>query len=794
MEPNNRPRAREKRVTNNGKGVGRKGEGLGTGPVGTSDGYGGRVGSGSSGGGHHISKGAAIGGGGGILAVIIAAIMMLFGGGAGGGGGTGSGGGSGSGGNQNIGGGGTAVTEDISSGSQSEGASYKLDTTVAAGSREKRTKILGNNQDTITFMVYMCGTDLESKYGMSSADLSEMASAQFGDNINIIVYTGGCSKWKTNGISNKVNQIFQVKPGSMTCLVTDDGNKPMTDPDTLSGFIKYCAKNFPANRYELIMWDHGGGSVSGYGYDEKNKNSGSMSLSGINKALKDGGVTFDMVGFDACLMATAETALMLDPYADYLVASEETEPGIGWFYTNWLNKLGENTSMSTLELGKLIIDDYTYACKQKCRGQATTLSLIDLAEFANTVPSKIGTFSKSVSGLITNQEYKQVSDARNVTREFAQSSKIDQVDLVNLAQNMKTAEGEELAKALKGAVKYNRTSLNMTNAYGVSIYFPYQRTSYVDKACQNYSAIGMNDEYSKCIRQFASLETSGQIQAGGSSNASGSLFYMLGGGSGGGSTSITDLLGAFFGGRSHVIDDLDETNTAFMDDLDIDETAEYISDNYFDPTKLVWEDENGTPKIDLAADQWQLIHSVDQNLFYDDGTGYLDLGLDNIYSLDDDGKFVADTDRTWISINGQPVAYYHLDTTENGDDWTITGRVPAIMNGTRIDLILVFDNENPDGYIAGYMPAYTEGETDAVAKIETDLFSETGDSSVKVTFICDYYSYDMEYVDSYVIGYATLDGVTDEISNTDVGAGKVKIAYRFTDIYNQSYWTPTLSR
>ena len=92
------------------------------------------------------------------------------------------------------------------------------------------------------------------------------------------------------------------------------------------------------------------------------------------------------------------------------------------------------------------------------------------------------------------------------------------------------------------------------------------------------------------------------------------------------------------------------------------------------------------------------------------------------------------------------------------------------------------------------MPAYTEGETDAVAKIETDLFSETGDSSVKVTFICDYYSYDMEYVDSYVIGYATLDGVTDEISNTDVGAGKVKIAYRFTDIYNQSYWTPTLSR
>ena len=788
MEERNRPRAREKYVTNNGKGVGRKGEGLGTGPVGSSDSQGRR---GESGEGHHINKAAAIGGGGGILAAIIGIIMMLFsGGGAGGGSGSG---GSSSGGSQNIGGG-TAVTEDIGSGSASDGANYKLDTTVAAGSREKRTKILGNNQDTITFMVFMCGTDLESKYGMSSADLSEMASADFGDNINIIVYTGGCSKWKTNGISNKVNQIFQVKKGSMTCLVTDDGNKPMTDPDTLSGFIKYCATNFPANRYELIMWDHGGGSVSGYGYDEKYKNSGSMTLSGINKALKDAGVTFDMIGFDACLMATAETALMLDPYADYMVASEETEPGIGWFYTNWLTKLGANTSMSTLELGKLIIDDYTYACKQKCRGQATTLSLIDLAEFANTVPSKIGTFSKSVSGLITNNEYKQVSDARNVTREFAQSSRIDQVDLVNLAQNMKTSEGEELAKALKGAVKYNRTSLNMTDAYGVSIYFPYQRTSYVDKACQNYSAIGMNDEYSKCIRQFASLETSGQIQAGGSSNAGSSLFDLLGGGSGGGSDSISNLLGAFFGGRSHVIDDLDESNTDFMDETDVDEAADYISNNYFDPTKLVWEDENGTPKIALESDQLALIHSIDQNLFYDDGTGYLDLGLDNIYSYDDDGKIVADVDRTWISINGQPVAYYHLDTVENGDDYTITGRVPAIINGTRVNLILVFDNENPKGYIAGYQVDYREGETDAVAKIETDLLNETDGSTVKVTFICDYYSYDMEYQDSYVIGYAELDGVTDVISNTDVGEGKVKIAYLFTDIYNQKYWTPTLSR
>ncbi len=789
MEERQRPRAREKRVTNDGKGIGPKGEALGTGPVGT-----GSAPSGGGEGGHHINKGVAIGGGGGLIAVIIGIFMMLFGGG-GGGAGT-SGGtdpGSSQGGNISVGGNSTAIYSENHTGNlDAASSSVKLDTTVAAGSREKRTKILGDGKDTITFMVYMCGTDLESKYGMSSADLSEMASADFGDNINIIVYTGGCAKWKTNGISNRVNQVFQVKKGSMTCLVSDDGDKAMTDPNTLSSFIKWTAQNYPANRYELIMWDHGGGSVSGYGYDEIHKSSGSMSLSGINKALKDAGITFDMIGFDACLMATAETALMLDPYADYLVASEETEPGIGWFYTNWLTKLGANTSMSTLELGKNIIDDYTNACAQKCRGQATTLSLIDLAEFSNTVPSKIGSFSTSVSGLITAKEYKQVSDARNVTREFAQSSRIDQVDLVNLAENMNTPEGKELSKALKGAVKYNRTSKNMTNAFGVSIYFPYQRTSYVDKACSNYSAIGMNDEYSKCIRQFASLETSGQIQAGGSSNAGSSLFGLFNGGSGGNSDAISSLLGSFLGGRSNVIDDLDETNTDFMDNSGIstDDAAEYISMNYFDPNAILfWDTDGDTAKLTLSEEQWKLVHSVDMNMFYDDGSGYLDLGLDNTYTFDENGALVAETDRTWISIDGHPVAYYHLDTVEEGNDkYTITGRVPALLNGDRVNLILVFDNDNPYGFIAGYQSAYVNGETETVAKLETDL--QEGD---KITFICDYYSYDQEYQDTYTIGEVTYHEDM-QISNTDVGEGKVKIAYLFTDIYNQKYWTTALTR
>ena len=87
-----------------------------------------------------------------------------------------------------------------------------------------------------------------------------------------------------------------------------------------------------------------------------------MTLDEINTALKDAGTKFDFVGFDACLMATYETAIMLNNHADYLIASEETEPGIGWYYTNWLTNLSENTSMPTIEIGQNIIDDFVTKC------------------------------------------------------------------------------------------------------------------------------------------------------------------------------------------------------------------------------------------------------------------------------------------------------------------------------------------------------------------------------------------------------------------------------------------------
>jgi len=767
----NRPQGRKKKVTGTSTDVHKRGDGLGTGKVGSKD-YDQPEQAGGS-----MAKRAAIGGGGGILAIILALLMFK-------GGGLGSllgGGGGGGGGND----------EAPASGGYVASGETSADTSVADGSRAKRTVIKGNSQDVVTLMVYMCGTDLESKYGMASSDIEEMkeASKSIGDNVNIIVYTGGCSKWKNSTISSSTNQIHQIKNGSLNTLENDLGSKAMTDPATLTSFIKYCTQNYPANRNELIFWDHGGGSVSGYGYDEKYKKSGSMDLAGISKALKNGGTKFDFIGFDACLMATAENALMLDAYADYLIASEETEPGIGWYYTNWLSALGKNTSMPTLDIGKNVVDDFVTECARKCRGQKTTLSVIDLAEFANTVPDKLNSFSKSVSKKITDENYKELSDARYATREFAESSKIDQVDLVNLAENIGTDEGKSLADALKKAVKYNRTSTNMSNAYGVSIYFPYKRTSYVDSACTTYDQIGMDSDYAKCIRQFAKLETSGQIAAGGSSSPVGSLFGLGGSsGSSGSSDMITQLLGSFLGGSSgRSITGLDSSNTDFMNEGDNAEAADYLADHYFDPSNLIWEEKDGSYVMELPDSQWDMVHSIDMNMFYDDGTGYVDLGLDNLFTLDGN-VLTADTDRSWLAINGQTVAYYHTDsiTDENGKKVDM-GYVPAMLNGDRVNLIIVL--EDGEGYIAGASTDYRNGETETCAKNSAAL-----NPGAKLDFICDYYSYDMEYQDSYYLG-ETLT-VTDNmtVENAVIPDGEVRITYLFTDIYDQDYWSEAIKK
>ena len=849
---NKAPRGRQQNITGQGKDVYKRGDGLGTGSVGNSSGYQGRPG--TSGTPRPAQTGTRAGSSrGGLIGIIAVVVLLIFGG------------------SKLFGGGGSSekpsmtsslLSQMIASQSSSSGVSAssfgslsslmgtmpsanfsgtstssgwsqssntgRLDTSVASGSRAKYTTIKGNNQDTVTLMIYMCGTDLESKNGMATSDLLEMTKANLSDKVNILVYTGGCKQWKNQVISAQTNQIYKVERGGLQCLVNNDGAKVMTEPQTLSAFIKWCAQKYPANRNELIFWDHGGGSISGYGYDEKNSRSGSMNLTGINWALHDAAVKFDFIGFDACLMATAETALMLSDYADYLIASEETEPGTGWYYTNWLTNLSADPSMPTTTLGKLIVDDFVDVSAQTCAGQKTTLSLIDLAELENTLPSELKDFAQSTLSLIQNKDYQTVSDARSGAREFATSSKIDQVDLVHLALNLGTTEAKDMADAILGAVKYNRTSSNMTNAYGLSIYFPYRKTSTVSNAAKINDAIEFDSDYTRCIQAFASMQVGGQAVSQGTGSALPSLLGSLGGAatsssstaSGMSSDMISSILGSLLGGSIPSSGGLSSSGMTsamlegfFGRSIDMDAQAAYLEDNRFD-ANLVWVNgSDGYPEMQLDDKQWSLVQDLELNVWYDDGEGFIDLGLDNVYGFKDNGALAGVYSGAWPAINGQPVAYYYVDTVDDGQDYTITGRIPVLLNGDRAEIIMNFTDENPNGEVAGVRWIYPDLPDDAqvAAKGLSDEVTLTdGSTTLTIDFVCDYYTYAGTYQDSYKLGDSIVlkgtestdeDGETvtvfdlgDALTFSDVyiNADYANATYRFTDIYGQQYWTPVI--
>ena len=286
------------------------------------------------------------------------------------------------------------------------------------------------------------------------------------------------------------------------------------------------------------------------------------------------------------------------------------------------------------------------------------------------------------------------------------------------------------------------------------------------------------------------MEVSGQVSTGGTASPLPSLMGMMGGSSASSGNAsaemIGQLLGAFLQNGSG-ISGLTSGNMGFLSgrSLSVEDTAQYLAENRLDADALVWQtNAQGQPVIALSEEQWGLVQGLELNMFYDDGQGFIDLGLDNVFDFDANGALVGETDGTWLAINGQPVAYYHTNTTDDGENYTISGYVPALLNDERVELVLVFDNDNPYGYIAGARTVYSDGETDTQAKGLTQL--EIGD---KLDFLCDYYGYDGSYQDSYFLGEQMTVTADMEISNVDIGAESVCATYRFTDLYNQHYWT-----
>ena len=614
--------------------------------------------------------------------------------------------------------------------------------------RDYRVATRGNGEDVVTLMLYMCGSDLETDGGCASADLNEIVYADISDNVNIIIETGGALEWQNSMIPNDTNVRWQATNEGLNEL-EDVGLHDMTDPDSLSDFIQFCADEYPADRYMLVLWDHGGGTTGGYAVDENFPQSDCMSITEINSALAEAGVVFDFIGFDACLMATAETAFMLDQYADFMVASQRVEPGDGWYYTPWVTALSENTSIETSELGQIIADSFIEHNENGYYGHELTLSVLDLTYINGLYEKLYHYFDETENALVNDQAFMQISQARYDSRAMADNC--DLVDIQYLVQNLEIAESQDVLDMLNRCVTYNAATIDNYN--GLCLYFPYSDLHMVGEALPIFDAIGIGDSYQSFITSFASVMAGGQIYAGGGSHP-----YA---GSEGYSGEYTGWM------QQDLVDDFEGyyDENSYSDEFPVVEKGDYFV-------------------LQLPEDVWELMTAYELSVFMEIGEGeWLDLGSDNVYEFDDDGDLIVDFDYTWVSLNGEIVCFYAEEEQENGDYWMSYGYTPCLINGRDAELIIVWDSDNPDGFVPGYRYQY-EGSVTQKGIIPLSI----GD---RIELLCDYYTDEGGYEESFVYDEFTVNGDIS-VSYEDIGEANCEIYYVLYDIYGNSYWTESI--
>ena len=377
---------------------------------------------------------------------------------------------------------------------------------IITGLSMKPKSIFYSNKGKRTIMIYMIGSDLESKYLAATKDLDEMLDSSINYNdINIVIYTGGSKKWHNENIPNDKHGLFEINSSGLKKIEEYDNSDTMLEYENLLFLLNYGYDNYDSEFYDLILWDHGAGPIYGYGYDEYNKLD-SMSINDIKKALNDspfmGDNKLEMIGFDACLMSSIEIASTLSSFANYMVASQEFEPGSGWDY-GFLEKVNKNTN--TQEFGKLIIDYYEnyYASKEYEKG--ISLSLLKLNKIDNVIKYTNQLFSKIDNDLII--DYSSISRTRSHSKSYGRIANeeyyYDLVDLIDLLDKMPDKYEEDvnnLKTSLSDLVIYQKTDLVNTN--GVSIFFPFENQKEIKKNLDIYKELDFSEPYYDFVNDF----------------------------------------------------------------------------------------------------------------------------------------------------------------------------------------------------------------------------------------------------------------------------------------------------
>ena len=363
-----------------------------------------------------------------------------------------------------------------------------------------------------TLMIYMIGSDLEAKAGAGTRDLEEIrASGVDLSHTNVVIYAGGSPHWHNENASAEVHTLLQLTPEGYTQHTTREADS-MGGSQCLADFLNYSYEHFPADQYALILWNHGDGPVIGYGKDMLFDND-SLTLQEMADALSVSpfGVEQKLawVGFDACLMASAELACVWAPYADYLVASQEVEPSFGWDYS-FLAQLGKT---ETPEFLQGLTDCYLSACLEYYESRDydhrdTTLSCMDLSQAEALYRAIDDLFAQAAADVDAN--YNTLTAKRVQTRALGRAStgsEYDLIDLRDLASQLNDlypAQAQQLQQALDAMVLANAT--NAESCCGLSLYYPFYNKSHYEASWGDvYAELGLFPNYLTYLQSYQQI-------------------------------------------------------------------------------------------------------------------------------------------------------------------------------------------------------------------------------------------------------------------------------------------------
>lgn len=368
---------------------------------------------------------------------------------------------------------------------------------ITATSKEDGTKsdsctvtVSETISDKWTIMIYMCGADLESDHGYATGDIKEILSvAGQPDDVNILIQTGGASSWRsTYGISSSYNQRWHVENKT---LKQDNSNvytsyQSMGSSSTLKDYLVWGIDTYPADKIGLIFWNHGGG-MDGVCYDQKKSND-NLTNSEVKSALSGAFTTLgrseklEFIGYDACLMQVQDVAEFNSTYANYMVASEESEAGEGWDYDTWIDDVYADKSTDTIL--KAICDGFIKSIDDSGYINDQTLSYLNLnymssykaawESMATALKSKVNSSNKTTfANWVVKNVKTYAEDGEDSNLYYSLFDAKDFVNKIssNTSYNPGSTYTSNVLSAFSNLVAYSAKGSRAGNSNGLTMFY-----------------------------------------------------------------------------------------------------------------------------------------------------------------------------------------------------------------------------------------------------------------------------------------------------------------------------------